>query len=174
MMLRRKLDYAFPNQRAEVFISDIGRENWKYAGIWYLAGSNTCVYSNAGNRNELGATEHVVQTSNRRFRDDEFLVPVVLTKGRSSIRVRVKFTPVETPLFPGYPITEIGLERNAVLGIQFRRAEISNQIAKKAVSTRRDVAVPLDSWWKDAERRTPPPARNRSVQLPPQAVSEKQ
>jgi len=26
VMLRRKLDYAFPNQRAEVFISDIGRE----------------------------------------------------------------------------------------------------------------------------------------------------
>ena len=105
-MLRRKLDYSFPNQRTEVFISDIGKENWKYAGIWYLAGSNTCVYSNPGNRNELGAAEHVVQTSNR-LRDDEFLVPVALTKGRSSIRVKVKFTPVERPLFPGYPITEL-------------------------------------------------------------------
>jgi hypothetical protein len=43
----------------------------------------------------------VVQTSNRRFGDDEFLLPRQLTAGRSSIRVRVKFTPVATPLFPG-------------------------------------------------------------------------
>ena len=107
VLLRRKLDYSFPNQRAEVFISDVGKENWNYAGIWYLAGSNTCVYSNPGNRNELGETEHVVQTSNRRFRDDEFLVPVALTKGRSAIRVKVKFTPVERPLFPGFPIAEL-------------------------------------------------------------------
>jgi hypothetical protein len=53
------------------------------------------------------AALHVVQTSNRRFRDDEFLRPLALTKGRSSIRVRVKFTPVETPLYPGYPLPEL-------------------------------------------------------------------
>ena len=53
---------------------------WKPAGVWYLAGSNTCVYSNP--KEELGATQHVVQTSNRRFRDDEFLVPRELTAGR--------------------------------------------------------------------------------------------
>jgi len=46
---------------------------WKRAGIWYLAGANTCVYSNP--RDELGATQHNVQTSNRRFRDDEFIIP---------------------------------------------------------------------------------------------------
>jgi hypothetical protein len=48
-----------------------------------------------------------VQTSNRRFRDDEFLVPRDLTEGRSSIRVRVKFTPVNTPLFPGHLLSEL-------------------------------------------------------------------
>ena len=48
-----------------------------------------------------------VQTSNRRFRDDEFLLPRVLTEGREKIRVRVKFTPVERPLFPGHPIPEL-------------------------------------------------------------------
>ena len=107
VMLRRKLDYAFPNQRAEVFMADAksGQPDWKPAGIWYLAGSNTCVFSSPSQ--ELGATQHVVQTSNRRFRDDEFLLPLALTQGRKTIRVRVKFTPVSTPLFPGYPLPEL-------------------------------------------------------------------
>ncbi len=75
------------------------------AGIWYLAGSNTCVYSNP--KEELGATQHNVQTSNRRFRDDEFLVPRELTRGRAQVRIRIRFTPVEIPLFPGHPLPEL-------------------------------------------------------------------
>jgi hypothetical protein len=111
VMLRRKLDYAFPNQRAEVFVADAsngrgaGESDWKPAGVWYLAGSNICVYSDA--KGELGETRHTVQTSNRRFRDDEFLLPRDLTRGRSAIRVRVRFTPVNRPLFPGHPIPEL-------------------------------------------------------------------
>jgi hypothetical protein len=54
-----------------------------------------------GSAYELGATEHLIQTSNRRFRDDEFLIPRPLTRGRSAIRVRIRFTPVAIPLFPG-------------------------------------------------------------------------
>ena len=104
VMLRRKLDYAFPNQRAEVSVADEAGADWRPAGIWYLAGSNTCVYSNP--KEELGATQHTVQTSNRRFRDDEFLIPRDLTAGRTAIRVRVKFTPVDRPLFPGRPLDE--------------------------------------------------------------------
>jgi hypothetical protein len=108
-MLRRKLDYAFPHQRAEVFVADAGADGtatseFKLAGVWYLAGSNACVYSNP--REELGATEPNVITSNRRFRDDEFLIGRDLTRGRKAIRVRVKFTPVNVPLVPGYPLTE--------------------------------------------------------------------
>ncbi len=108
VLLRRKLDYSFPHQRAEVFIAEetggsVGE--FKPAGIWYLAGANMCVYSNP--KEELGATQHNVQTSNRRFRDDEFLVPRDLTRGRAQIRVRVKFTPVEIPLFPGHPLPEL-------------------------------------------------------------------
>jgi hypothetical protein len=107
VLLRRKLDYQFPNQRAEVFIADATENEpaWQKAGVWYLAGGNTCVYSNP--RAELGATEHHVQTSNRRFRDDEFLVPRKLTEGRHAIRVRVAFTPVRRPLFPGHPLPEL-------------------------------------------------------------------
>ena len=99
VMLRRKLDYAFPNQRAEVTVDG------QPAGVWFLAGSNTCVFSSPPG--ELGSTLHVVQTSNRRFRDDEFLLPLALTKGKREIRVRVKFLPVETPLYPGYPLPEL-------------------------------------------------------------------
>jgi hypothetical protein len=104
VLLRRKLDYAFPNQRARVWVADDGPglPAWKEAGIWYTAGANTCVYSNP--RSELGATGHTVETSNRRFRDDEFLLPLGLTRGRARIRVRVKFERLDIPLYPGYPL----------------------------------------------------------------------
>jgi hypothetical protein len=52
---------------------------------------------------EADLAEHHAETSDRRFRDDEFLLPLNLTKGRRAIRVRVKFTPVHIPLFPGNP-----------------------------------------------------------------------
>jgi hypothetical protein len=106
VLLRRKLDYSFPNQRAEVYVADQSKSNWKLAGIWYLAGSNTCVYSNP--KEELGATQHLVETSNRRFRDDEFLISRELTRGRKAIWIRLKFTPVGRPLFPGHPLAEEG------------------------------------------------------------------
>ena len=108
VLLRRKLDYSFPNQRAEVYVADAKPGSvhvitpWRRAGVWYLAGSNTCVYSNP--KDELGATQHIVETSNRRFRDDEFLIPRRLTEGRSAVRVRIHFTPVKRPLFPGAPL----------------------------------------------------------------------
>ncbi|HZL37271.1 MAG TPA: DUF2961 domain-containing protein [Tepidisphaeraceae bacterium] len=110
VLLRRKLDYQYPNQRAFVWVADADASGkasgpFKAAGIWYLAGSNTCVYSNP--QQELGPTEHVVETSNRRFRDDEFLIGRDLTKGRHAIRLRIRFTPVHTPLFPGNPLPEL-------------------------------------------------------------------
>lgn len=108
VMLRRKLDYQFPNQRAEVSIAPVKNGKvgkFKPAGIWYVAGGNTCVFSDP--KGELGATEHRVEVSNRRFREDEFLVPRNLTEGREQIRIRIKFTPVTIPLFPGHPMAEL-------------------------------------------------------------------
>jgi len=104
VLLRRKLDYLFPDQRAEVFISDKPGAKWKSAGIWYLAGSNSVVYSNP--RQELGPTEHDVETSNRRLRDDEFLLSRELTAGKKDIWILIKFTPLNRPLFPGHPVAE--------------------------------------------------------------------
>jgi len=111
VMLRRTLDYQYPNQRAEISVADASDpqhqprdEDYKPAGVWYLAGSNTCVFSRP--KGEMDPPAHTVQTSNRRFRDDEFLLPLGLTKDRSAIAVRVRFTPVKRQLFPGhdYPV----------------------------------------------------------------------
>jgi hypothetical protein len=107
VMLRRKLDYAFPNQRARVSVAaaDGSAPDWQPAGIWYLAGSNTDVFS--APRDELGPAEHVVQTSDRRFRDDDFLLPRALTAGRTAIRLRIEFLPMAMPLFPGHPVPDL-------------------------------------------------------------------
>lgn len=112
VMLRRKLDYAWPNQRAEVFIADASKStndpalgDWKPAGMWYLAGSNTCYFSNPPG--ELDPAQRNIRISNRRFRDDEFLIAKALTQGRSAIRVRVKFTPVRIPMFPDQPVPKL-------------------------------------------------------------------
>jgi hypothetical protein len=109
VLLRRKLDYSFPNQRAEVSVaalddpgSPADRLDFHPAGVWYLAGSNTCVYSNP--KDELGPAQHIVQTSNRRFREDEFLIPLSLTQHHGFIRIRLRFSPVKIPLFPGEPL----------------------------------------------------------------------
>jgi hypothetical protein len=102
--LRRTLDYSFPNQTAEVYIADAGNSQnteWKLAGTWYLAGSNTCIYSDPPG--ELENRLLRTKTSNRRFRDDEFMIPASLTANRSAIRIRVKFIPNDQELFPGFP-----------------------------------------------------------------------
>lgn len=113
-LLRRTLDYSIPNQTAKVYISDGhlladavtnqdsgNTPKWDYAGIWYLAGSNTAIYSDPSG--ELEKRLLRTKTSNRRFRDDEFLVPARLTKNRSAIKVRIEFVPNEQNLFPEFP-----------------------------------------------------------------------
>lgn len=109
VLLRRTLDYQWPNQRAKVFVAQVGFDppDWQPAGVWYLAGSNTCYHSYPRKAGELGKSNPVVQTSNRRFRDDEFLIPRRLTTGLGAIRVRIEFTPVPIPLLPGLPVGDL-------------------------------------------------------------------
>lgn len=109
VLLRRTLDYKYANQRAEVYVADTKDDEpeWQSAGVWYLAGSNTFYHSYPRKGGELGKSDPVVMSSNRRFRDDEFLIPRNLTQGRTAIRVRVKFTPVEIPLLPGRAIDKL-------------------------------------------------------------------
>jgi hypothetical protein len=98
-LLRRKLDYQWPDQRAEVYVSDdVDGATFEHVGSWFLAGSNTCVF--AQTPKETSTATNVPQTSNRRFREDEFLLPRRVTSGRSSIRVQVVYTPTALPLTP--------------------------------------------------------------------------
>jgi hypothetical protein len=116
VMLRRRLDLQYPNQKALVYVADAmsDKPDWKEAGTWYTAGGNTVVFGDPRSiaepkrkqHVELAPPAHVVQTSNRRWRDDEFLLPIRLTRGRERIRVRCKFEPVKEPLFPGHPLQE--------------------------------------------------------------------
>jgi hypothetical protein len=89
VLLRRKLDYGYPGQRAEVYVArgDTASPAFVHAGTWYLAGSNACVYSDP--RGELDPYQPIMETSDRRWRDDEFLLPRSLTEGLPTLRVRV-------------------------------------------------------------------------------------
>jgi hypothetical protein len=108
VLLRRKLDYQYPNQRARVSVRPEGSdEPWQPVGEWYTAGSNTCVHSRPQGGNfspaELAPTEHNVVTSNRRWRDDEFLIPRRLTHGVERLAVRIEHIPDDRELYPGHP-----------------------------------------------------------------------
>jgi hypothetical protein len=100
VLLRRKLDQRFPDQRAVVEVAgDEPGAPFVQAGIWSTAGSDVVLYSNPPG--ELDPAAPVVQTSNRRWREDEFLLPRALTEGRAAIRVRLTFLPRNLPLRPG-------------------------------------------------------------------------
>jgi hypothetical protein len=108
VLLRRKFDYQIPNQRANVSVRAAGADGaWQLVGQWYTAGSNTSVHSRPQGANfseaELAPAEHNVVTSNRRWRDDEFLIPRRLTQGVERLEVRVEHVPDDRELFPGRP-----------------------------------------------------------------------
>lgn len=101
VMLRRTFDQSWVDQRAEVWIAD-DREGspFELAGVWYHAGSNRVLYGwTSGTTETTNGTPEVV-TSNRRFREEELLLPRRLTEGRSAIRVRVVPVSAPSPLLP--------------------------------------------------------------------------
>jgi hypothetical protein len=52
---------------------------------------------------ELASTEHNVITSNRRWREEEFLIPRQATRGVERLSIRIEHVPDDRPLFPGHP-----------------------------------------------------------------------
>ena len=80
---------------------DAANTKWEYVGLWYTAGANVYIYSNP--RGELDLRQLNIQISNRKFRDDEFLIPAKLTANKSAIKVRVKFVPNNQELYPRLP-----------------------------------------------------------------------
>ena len=102
-LLRRKFDYLYPNQKAKVSVRPAKGGEWKEVGIWLTPGSNTCVYSNPLKEGELGKTQHVIVTSNRRWREEEFLLPASVTRGQNRIEIKIEHIPDAKPLYPGFP-----------------------------------------------------------------------
>jgi len=102
VMLRRKFDYLYPNQCAKVWVRpDKPDAVWTYVGRWYTAGSNTCVYSYPRSEGELGRTQHTVITGNRRWREEEFLIPRHLTEGLKRLEIKIQHVADTKALFPG-------------------------------------------------------------------------
>lgn len=111
VLLRRKFDYQYPNQQAKVWVKNAEEEDeWQTAGVWYTAGSNTCYHSypkgRAYTESELLPTNPEMVTSNRRWREEEFLVGARLTKGVSKLAVKIEWVPIEKSLWPGRPFPE--------------------------------------------------------------------
>jgi hypothetical protein len=108
VLLRRKFDYLYPNQQARVWVKDAQRTtDWQDAGIWYTAGSNTCYFSyppgGPFSKGELAPSKPIVITSNRRWREEEFLIDRQLTTGISKLEIRIEWIPDTKPLFNGQP-----------------------------------------------------------------------
>ena len=104
VLLRRKFDYQYPNQCAKVSVKPAGSDkDWEYVGLWYTAGSNTCVFSYPRKEGELGKAQHRVITSNRRWREEEFLIPRHLSDGVERLAVKIEHVPDGKELFPGHP-----------------------------------------------------------------------
>lgn len=103
VLLRRKLDLRWADQRAlvEIADADVVPPVWRRAGVWYTPGSDQAIYSNPPG--ELDPHSPVLQTSERRFREDEFLVARALTEGLRTIRVRLTFLGGAQPMLPGEP-----------------------------------------------------------------------
>jgi hypothetical protein len=104
VMLRRKFDQSFVDQRAEVWVAGDG--DFEKIGEWYFAGSNTALFGwTPGTTETLNAPPEKV-TSNRRWREEEFIIPRRVTRGRSAIRVRIVPIGTPQPLLPGEPAPE--------------------------------------------------------------------
>jgi D-arabinan exo alpha-(1,3)/(1,5)-arabinofuranosidase (non-reducing end) len=102
VLLRRTLDAAYADQRALVWIAADEHSVFELAGTWYTAGSTSVVFSDPPG--ELDPGEHAVEiAADRRWRDDELLLPPRLTEGRAAIRVHVQYTGAPHAMFPGGP-----------------------------------------------------------------------
>jgi hypothetical protein len=110
VVLRRKFDYVYPNQHAKVYVKEHGTEEWNYAGEWYTAGSNTSVYSRPRGESfteaELAPTEHHIITSNRRWREEEFIIGRDLSEGIQKLDIKIEHIPNTKELFPGTAFPE--------------------------------------------------------------------
>lgn len=104
VLLRRKFDYAWPNQTARIYVKPAGsKADWKRAGIWYTAGSNTAYFSYPKEQGELAKSDPLIYTSNRQWREEEFLISPALTQNVKKLAVKIEWIPDNRPLLPNQP-----------------------------------------------------------------------
>jgi D-arabinan exo alpha-(1,3)/(1,5)-arabinofuranosidase (non-reducing end) len=107
VMLRRRFDYLYPNQRAEVFIADEAGGDWQPAGTWFTPGASTSVFAWAKDKgnpeSEVAEPLTEERPEDRRFYESEFFISRKLTERRKSICVHIQHVPDERPLWPDHP-----------------------------------------------------------------------
>jgi uncharacterized protein (TIGR02145 family) len=105
VMLRRKFDYKYPNQEAKIFIRKPGSTEWQYVDNWYTSGSNTCYWSwpfGVGwSEAEFAPTDPYIITSNRRWREEEFVISSSFTRDLEEMEIKIEFVPNTKELLPG-------------------------------------------------------------------------
>jgi hypothetical protein len=102
VLVRRKLDGGFSDQRAEVWVGDASPgATLVRAGTWYSAGSSTLMHAESSS--ELGAPSMRAYASTRRWREAELLLPATLTAGKHAIRLRLVYVASPAPLAPDIP-----------------------------------------------------------------------
>eukprot|EP00039_Didymoeca_costata_P021860 m.345599 g.345599 ORF g.345599 m.345599 type:complete len:741 (+) comp26860_c0_seq1:167-2389(+) len=118
IMLRRTLDLAYADQNATVAIrSSATNSCWRLLKApWFTGGSNTVVFSDPSTETGEPMTSVKLETSNRRFRDVEYLIPSSATKNCTKVDVMITYQKVTQDIFPGQPFpkqdgwTEFGWE----------------------------------------------------------------
>jgi hypothetical protein len=110
VMIRRKFDYHYPNQKARVYVKRPDEKEYRYIDTWYTAGSNNCVYSEPKGKIftevELAPSVPVAITSNRRWREEEFVIASKFTRGTDKIDIKLEFVPDTREMFPGHPFPD--------------------------------------------------------------------
>ncbi|MFS4454955.1 DUF2961 domain-containing protein [Maribacter sp. 2304DJ31-5] len=109
VLLRRKFDYQYPNQEAKVWVknADDSISDWNYTGIWYTSGSSTAYaswpkgkfYSQA----ELAPPKPEIIDSDRRWREEEFLIARKFTEGISKLAIKIEWVPNTKKLLKDRP-----------------------------------------------------------------------
>jgi hypothetical protein len=137
---------ASPTRMPRVFVADADAQtpSWESAGEWYTAGSNTFYHSFP--ERELGPLDPVVMSSNRRFREEEFLVaPAPLAWAQStpaSFRSPSgRAAAVARTAGPGNRLV-----RNPLCGLFLGRTKPGRPAWRIAFSTSPPIAERLGAW----------------------------
>ncbi len=99
VLLRRTLDWTYPNQEANVFIWDETAQEWRAGGVWYTPGSTVSIH-------DRDDDPETIEVSDRRFKEEELLLSKTLTRGKSELKLKVEFVPINRPLRPGDALAE--------------------------------------------------------------------